>query len=66
MLNIADNKYELIEAIVKLNRSARVDFLEKFNEDQLRAYLNRISQYKPICYLQQAVLPRNPSRYSWY
>jgi len=62
----SENKRELIQAILKFNRSAVGVFLEKFTEQELRAYLNRISQDKPICYLQQAVLPRNPARYAWY
>jgi hypothetical protein len=62
----SETKRELIQAILNHNRSAAVTFLEKFEEQELRAYLNRLSEYKPICYLKQAVLPRHAERHAWY
>ncbi len=37
------NKRELIEQIMKLNRSARREFLEGFSERELRDYLDQLS-----------------------
>jgi hypothetical protein len=37
------SKNELIEAIRRLNRSVSADFLSRFGEPDLRAYLERIA-----------------------
>jgi|GEM_PF-1099853 len=37
------NKRELIEQIMKLNRSARREFLEGFSERELSDYLDQLS-----------------------
>jgi hypothetical protein len=37
------SKRELIDAILKHNRSAAPEFLAKFNENDLKAYLERMA-----------------------
>ncbi len=59
------SKRELIEAILKLNHTAALEFLEKFPESDLRAYLARISGIQPIAWLPQVVHSRPPLHLRW-
>ena len=38
------SKRELIDLICEINRTARTDFLARFTEDQLQAYLEHLMQ----------------------
>ena len=59
------SKREMMDAIIRLNRSAERAFLEKFNEQELQAYLARISQAHTIHYLPQLVPVRHTPRCNW-
>ncbi len=59
------SKREMVEEIIRLNRSAGRDFLEKFNEKELQAYLCRISQAHTLAYLPQLVQLRHTPCWSW-
>lgn len=41
------SKRELIDRIIILNRTARKEFLQAFNEDELTAYLRQLESIKP-------------------
>ncbi len=43
-LELAMNKFELIEAIRQLNYTASVDFLSQFNESDLSEYLSHLQE----------------------
>jgi hypothetical protein len=58
------SKREMMDEIIRLNRSAGRDFLEKFNERELQAYLLRISQARTINYLPQLVMMRHAPRWA--
>jgi|GEM_PF-4384860 len=59
------SKREMVDEIIRLNRSAGRAFLEKFNEQELQAYLSRISQAHTINYLPQLVQLRHTPRWTW-
>ncbi|MGC9260969.1 MAG: hypothetical protein ACP5I8_12970 [Phycisphaerae bacterium] len=59
------SKREMMDAIIRLNRSAERAFLENFNEQELQAYLARISQAHTIKYLPQLVRVRHAPRWNW-
>ena len=59
------SKREIMDEIIRLNRSAERTFLEKFNEQELQAYLARISQAHTITYLPQLVHNPHTPRLTW-
>ena len=42
------SKHEMIDRIMKLNRSARREFLQSFTENELADYLRQIEDAGPI------------------
>jgi hypothetical protein len=54
------DKSELISAILALNHSAKVEFLQKFSESDLKAYLERIRSSAVVICAPWIVAP--PSR----
>lgn len=42
------SKHEMIDRIMKLNRSARREFLQSFSENELADYLRQIEDTGPI------------------
>ncbi len=59
------SKRELMDEIIRLNRSAGRAFLEKFNEKELQAYLTRIGQAHTIAYVPQLVQARHAPCWTW-
>ena len=59
------SKPEMMDEIIRLNRSAGRAFLEKFTEQELQAYLSRISQAHTINYLPQLVQHRHTPCWTW-
>ena len=59
------SKSELIAAIHKLNQTAGTEFLNRFTEKDLAAYLVRIQQIRLIACAPYAVQPRLPISARW-
>lgn len=54
------DKSELIDAIRLLNHSAKVEFLQKFTESELRAYLERVRASAVVLCAPWVVRPQTP------
>ena len=59
------SKSELITAIHRLNQTAGTDFLSRFGEKDLAAYLARIQQVRLIVSAPYAVQPKLPISARW-
>ena len=53
------SKRDLIERIMKINRSARREFLQEFNENELDDYLRQLESITPVIEDEPAVATNN-------
>ncbi len=52
------SKREIIDNILKFNRTAAMEFLDRFKEEDLKAYLERVRTTHPIACLPQFLAQR--------